>query len=111
MSISLPWVFVSPEKRSSGSLGHTIRKKTPGSDGFTSLFYKTTWLVIKADVMNTFHAHWSFDGRSFHLINYALLIVLKENKLGIGNQGLPTDKTNQQLLGSFFSKDLQHSSL
>jgi hypothetical protein len=54
--------------------------------------------------MNTFHAFWSFDERSFHLINYVLLIVLENNKLGIGNQGLSIDKTNQQLLGSFSLK-------
>jgi hypothetical protein len=37
----------------------------PGPDGFTGLFYKVAWGVIKQDVINTFNALRSLDDRSF----------------------------------------------
>ena len=43
--------------------------KAPGTDGFTGLFYKSAWQIIKADIMRAFHAIWSLDGRSLYLLN------------------------------------------
>ena len=43
--------------------------KAPGPDGFTGLFYKSAWQIIKADIMRAFHAIWSLDGRSLYLLN------------------------------------------
>ena len=43
--------------------------RAPGPDGFTGLFYKTAWPVIKEDIMRAFQAIWSLDGRSFYLVN------------------------------------------
>jgi len=49
--------------------------KAPGPDGFTGLFYKVAWPIIKQDVINAF---WLLDGRSFNLINDAFMILLRK---------------------------------
>lgn len=46
--------------------------KYPGPDGFTGLFYKTAWPIIKHDVVRAFNALWSLDSRSFYLVNVLL---------------------------------------
>jgi hypothetical protein len=33
--------------------------KAPGPDGFTGIFYKKAWDIIKGDVLNAFNAFWS----------------------------------------------------
>ncbi|WVZ83247.1 hypothetical protein U9M48_030415 [Paspalum notatum var. saurae] len=52
--------------------------KAPGPDGFTGLFFKSTWLVIKGDIMSVFNAFWSLDTRSLYLLNDAYLVLLKK---------------------------------
>jgi hypothetical protein len=52
--------------------------KALGPDGFTGLFYKLAWPIIKADVINAFNAFWALDGRSFNLINEAFMVLLKK---------------------------------
>jgi hypothetical protein len=52
--------------------------RAPGSDGFTGLFYKVAWDIIKADIIRAFNAPWSLDGRSFHLLNDAVMILLRK---------------------------------
>jgi hypothetical protein len=54
--------------------------RAPGPDGFTRLFYKTAWPIIKCDIMRAFHALWSIDGRSLYLVNQAYMIILKKKK-------------------------------
>ena len=54
--------------------------RAPGPDGFTGSFYKATWGIIKLDVVNTFNALWALDGRSFHLLNDALMILLRKKE-------------------------------
>ncbi|KAJ1287483.1 hypothetical protein BS78_02G013300 [Paspalum vaginatum] len=49
-------------------------EKAPGPDGFTGLFYRVAWPIIKGDVINAFNAFWSLDHRSLFLINDALLV-------------------------------------
>jgi len=44
-------------------------EKSPGPDGFTGLFYKNAWPIIKNDIVAAFNAFWALDGRSFHLVN------------------------------------------
>lgn len=52
--------------------------RAPGPDRFTGLFYKMAWPVIKVDIMNAFHALWASDFRSFHLLNDALMVLLRK---------------------------------
>lgn len=49
--------------------------RASGPDGFTGLFYKVAWLIIKADIMNAVNALCSLDA---HLLNDALMILLRK---------------------------------
>lgn len=51
-------------------------EKAPRPDGFTGLFYKVAWPIIKRSVIWAFNAMDVLDSRSFHLINDAYLILL-----------------------------------
>lgn len=53
-------------------------ERAPGPDGYTGLFYKTAWPIIKFDILAAFNAFWSLDYRSFHLLNDAFMILLKK---------------------------------
>lgn len=61
--------------------------KAPGPDGFTGLFYRYAWPVIKHDIMRAFHALWSLDGRSLYLVNQAYMVLLqkKEDAASVGD--------------------------
>jgi hypothetical protein len=50
----------------------------PGPDRFTVLFYQSSWLIIKHDVLQAFHALWALDFPSFYLVNQAYLILLRK---------------------------------
>jgi hypothetical protein len=54
--------------------------KALGPGSFIGLFYQTAWLVIKADIMNAFHAFWSLDFQSFFLVNQAYITLLQKKK-------------------------------
>jgi len=53
--------------------------RAPRPDGFCSRFYRVVWEVIKHDIVCAFNALWSLDARSFHLLNDALMILLRKN--------------------------------
>lgn len=55
-------------------------EKALGPDGFTGLFYKKAWEVIKADVMTAFYAFWSQDARSLHHLNDAFMVLLQKKQ-------------------------------
>jgi hypothetical protein len=50
--------------------------KAPGPDGFTGRFYRSTWSIIKRDIIRAFDALSSMDCRSFHHLNDTFLILL-----------------------------------
>ena len=52
--------------------------KAPGSDGFTGVFYRSAWSIIKQDIMRAFQALWSLDGRSLYLVNQAYIFLLRK---------------------------------
>lgn len=52
--------------------------KAPGPDGFTGMFYRTAWPIIKADILRAFQALWSLDARSFYLVNQAYMVLLRK---------------------------------
>jgi hypothetical protein len=54
--------------------------RAPGPDGFSGIFYKTAWGIIKQDIVNAFNALWSLDARSFHHLNDALMILLRKKE-------------------------------
>ena len=54
--------------------------KALGPDGFTGLFYRTAWQIIKDDIIRAFNALWSLDGRSFYLVNQAYLVLHRKRQ-------------------------------
>lgn len=54
--------------------------KSPGPDGFTGLFYKLAWPIIKPDVIRAFNVLWSLDSRSFYLVNDTSWCFCARNK-------------------------------
>jgi hypothetical protein len=54
--------------------------KAPGLDGFTCLFYKKAWPIIKNDLLAVFNAFWACDTRSLYLLNDAYMILLRKTE-------------------------------
>ncbi|XP_073363300.1 uncharacterized protein [Aegilops tauschii subsp. strangulata] len=50
--------------------------KAPGPDGFTSEFLRACWPIIKADICEAFDKLYAMNGRGFHKLNEALLVLL-----------------------------------
>lgn len=50
--------------------------RAPGPDGFTGVFYRSSWSVIRDDVMAPINALLFSDSRAFHRLNSALIILL-----------------------------------
>jgi hypothetical protein len=71
-------------------------EKASGPDGFNGLFYKKAWPIIKDDIVAAFNAFWAIDGRGFHLVNEALLILLRK-------------KTNAEAINDYRPISLMHS--
>ena len=54
--------------------------KAPGPDGFTGLFLKSCWDIIKQDVMAAINAFYSLRCNSLGLINSANIILLPKRE-------------------------------
>jgi len=50
--------------------------RAPGPDGFTGLFYKSSWSHIKVDVLAAINAVIFGDSRAFNRLNNALIVLL-----------------------------------
>lgn len=50
--------------------------KAPGPDGFTGLFYKKWWHIIKADIMAVVNAFYDLRTVSFKILNSANVVLL-----------------------------------
>lgn len=61
--------------------------KAPGPDGYTSLFFKKCWDIVKADIMHVFHQISQPRGSFFNLVNSAnvILIPKKERSMQVGD--------------------------
>ncbi|WVZ79919.1 LOW QUALITY PROTEIN: hypothetical protein U9M48_027442 [Paspalum notatum var. saurae] len=53
-------------------------EKAPGPDGFTGLFFKSVWSIVKDDILRVLNAFWSLDTRSLFLLNDAYIILLRK---------------------------------
>ena len=61
--------------------------KAPGPDGFTGLFFKVCWDIIKEDVLEAFHQLHSMNGADFRLLNSANIVLIpkKPDALTVGD--------------------------
>ena len=50
--------------------------RAPGPDGFTGMFYKTAWPVIKEDIMAAIQCFTQGDCRGLDRLNNALIVLL-----------------------------------
>lgn len=63
-------------------------EKAPGQYGFTGLFYKKCWDIIKGDVMAVMNRLFLLDGSNFHAINQTLITLIPNKLDAAENQGL-----------------------
>lgn len=54
--------------------------RAPGPDGYTGYFYKSTWSVIKQDVIAALNAFFFGDSRYFHKLNNAFVVLLPKKQ-------------------------------
>src|ERR1041384_2198359 len=61
--------------------------KAPGPDGFTGIFFKKCWDVIKHDIMRVIHLFDSLHTANLHWLNSANVVLLpkKEGAEGIAD--------------------------
>lgn len=50
--------------------------RAPGPDGFTGVFYKTAWPLIREDIMAALHAFAHADSRNMAKLNNAIVVLL-----------------------------------
>jgi hypothetical protein len=67
---SLPFNLLQSPRRTNRDLP---LDKAPGSDDFTGRLYRSTWSIIKDDMVRAFQAIFVMDCQSFHHLNEALL--------------------------------------
>jgi hypothetical protein len=58
-------------------------QKAPGPDGFTGLFYRSTWSIIKYDLLRALQQMFELRASSWHLLNTASIVLIpkKEGQL------------------------------
>lgn len=53
--------------------------KAPGPDGFSIGFFRTSWTVIKRDMLSAVSKFFDLNDLSFHCLNSALFVLLPKN--------------------------------
>jgi hypothetical protein len=69
-------------------------EKAPGPDGFTGLFYKVCWNIVKSDIMPVVSAVWSRRFSNFWKLNTAYITMVPKK------MGLSKLRTSGQLASS-----------
>jgi mannosylglycoprotein endo-beta-mannosidase len=54
--------------------------KAPGPDGFTGLFFRKCWQVIRPDVMAAIHAFYDLRCRDLNLLNKVAIVLLPKKE-------------------------------
>ena len=54
-------------------------ERAPGSDGFSGIFFRSCWALIKGDIMAAFSKFYSLAGRNFAMLNTSLVALLPKN--------------------------------
>ena len=54
--------------------------KAPGPDGFTGIFFKATWDIIKVDVMRVIHLFGNLHSDNFHWLNSANVVLIPKKE-------------------------------
>jgi hypothetical protein len=54
--------------------------KAPGPDGFTGLFFRKCWQVIRHDVMAAIHAFYDLRRWDLNLLNKAIIVLLPKKE-------------------------------
>lgn len=62
------------------ALNEMNSNKAPGLDGFTVLFYKQCWEIIRDDVMAALHALHNLQDQKLHLLNRATMVLIPKNE-------------------------------
>jgi hypothetical protein len=65
---------------------HPKSNKAPGPDGFTGIFFKECWDIIKVDVLEAFHQLHAMNGAEFKFLN-SVNIMLIPKKLDAKSVG------------------------
>jgi hypothetical protein len=58
------------------AITHLPGDKAPGPDGFTGLFFKRCWEIIRVDVLNVVHLFGTLHVENFHWLNSANIALL-----------------------------------
>jgi hypothetical protein len=56
--------------------------KAPGPDGFTGIFFKECWDIIKVDVLEAFHQLHDMNGAEFKFLNSANIALITKKPEG-----------------------------
>ena len=65
--------------------------KAPGPDGFTGVFFKKCWEIIKEDVTTAMNSMFMLNFQGFELLNLANIILLPKKNRRHASNGLPAN--------------------
>jgi hypothetical protein len=71
--------FSEEEVRS--AIAEMLDEKAPGPDGFTGVYYRTCWEIIKNEVMAAFHCFYNQTAWPLTKLNGALLSLIPKSEV------------------------------